>query len=138
MKTVALCTFACAIALSTFAEAAPPPAATTNQQLLDAAISSSKASETSDPQRSYRLGPGDKISVQVFGQEKMGVKGAQLDAGGFVILPFVGAVKAGGQTAEDVSNEISTRLEKYLVDPRVSVLIDEGGKSASNSDRGGH
>jgi polysaccharide export outer membrane protein len=123
MKFIAGCILSCAVMLSSSeAAVAQPP---TNQQLLDSALTSTPPSAVPDDRRGYRLGSGDKISVQVFGQEKMSVKGAQLDAGGFIILPFAGAIKAGGQTAEQVSDEITVQLRKYLVDPRVSVLIDE-------------
>lgn len=76
-------------------------------------------------QQNYRLGPLDKISVNVFGQEKLSVEKVQVDASGIVVLPLIGSVQVGGHTAQEVSTEVATRLGDYLQSPHVSVLIEE-------------
>ena len=63
----------------------------------------------------YRLGPLDKISVNVFGQEKLSVEKVQVDA----------SVQVGGHTAQEVSSDVASRLGNYLQSPHVSVLIEE-------------
>ena len=73
----------------------------------------------------YRLGPLDKISVNVFGQEKLSVEKVQVDASGLVVLPLVGSVQVGGHTAQEVSSDVASRLGNYLQSPHVSVLIEE-------------
>jgi polysaccharide export outer membrane protein len=79
-----------------------------------------------DTQAQYHLGPFDKITVKVYGQDKLGVEKVQIDASGEVVLPLIGAVTAGGLTAAQLSREIAARLgDKYLESPQVSVLIED-------------
>src|SRR5579862_9345479 len=71
----------------------------------------------------YRLGAGDKVKVTVFGEADLGGD-FQVDAMGFVRMPMIGQVKAGGLTTHDVENNIRTALaDGYLNDPRVAVEI---------------
>ena len=71
----------------------------------------------------YRLGSGDKVKVTVFGEADLGGD-FQVDATGFVRMPMIGQVRAGGLTAHDVENNIRTALaDGYLNDPRVAVEI---------------
>jgi polysaccharide export outer membrane protein len=48
-----------------------------------------------------------------------------VDADGDVKLPMVGRLHAGGQTVEQVENEIAKRLKVYLEEPEVTVSITE-------------
>jgi protein involved in polysaccharide export with SLBB domain len=71
----------------------------------------------------YRLGTGDKVRVTVFGETELGGE-FQIDATGFVRLPMIGQVRAGGLTARDVESGIRTALaDGYINDPRVSVEV---------------
>jgi polysaccharide export outer membrane protein len=71
----------------------------------------------------YRLGPGDKIKVTVFGHEDLSGE-FELDATGSVALPLIQAVPAGGLTPGELTKEIASRLEpEYLRNPRVSVEV---------------
>jgi polysaccharide export outer membrane protein len=80
----------------------------------------------SEHEPDYKLGPFDKISVRVFGEDKLSADKIQIDASGLVSLPLIGAVVAGGRTAAELSNEIAEKLgDKYLQSPHVSVVIDE-------------
>lgn len=78
------------------------------------------------PATDYLLGPFDKISVHVFGDDKLSVDKTQIDAGGQIVMPLIGPVTAGGKTASQLSIDIANKLgEKYLQSPQVSVQIDE-------------
>jgi protein involved in polysaccharide export with SLBB domain len=71
----------------------------------------------------YRLGTSDKIRVIVYGEEDLGGE-YQIDATGFVRLPLIGQVKAGGLTAHDLEGNIVTALANgYLNDPHVNVEV---------------
>jgi polysaccharide biosynthesis/export protein len=73
--------------------------------------------------RDYVIGPLDKLSVTVFGEHDLSTDNAQVDASGNMILPLVGRITASGKTADALSTELRQRLTKYLVDPKVSVLV---------------
>ncbi|HXC57265.1 MAG TPA: polysaccharide biosynthesis/export family protein [Rhizomicrobium sp.] len=71
----------------------------------------------------YRLGTGDKVRVIVFGEDDLGGE-YQIDATGFVRLPLIGQIKAGGLTAHDVEGNIDAALAQgYLNDPHVAVEV---------------
>lgn len=85
-------------------------------------------SEASGPQSSdsaYRLGTGDKLRVIVFGEDDLGGE-FQIDDGGFVRLPLIGALRAAGLSPLELEQQIAAALGNgYLVSPRVSVEVTE-------------
>lgn len=71
----------------------------------------------------YRLGPGDKVRVIVFGHEDLSGE-FDVDGNGAVSLPLIQTVQAQGLTAGQLAETIAKRLEPdYLKDPRVSVEV---------------
>lgn len=71
----------------------------------------------------YRLGPGDKVRVTVYGESDLSGE-YQIDGTGVVRLPLVGALRAAGFTAQALENEIGGALAQgYLKNPRVNVEI---------------
>ena len=73
--------------------------------------------------KAYRLGSGDKIKVTVFGHADMSGE-FSVAGNGSVSLPFVGSVKAGGLTINELERVIVRRLTPdYLKNPRVSVEV---------------
>jgi polysaccharide export outer membrane protein len=71
----------------------------------------------------YHLGAGDKVRVTVFNEADLSGE-FQVDAMGYLRLPMVGQVKAGGLAARDVEANIRSALaDGYLNDPRVAVEI---------------
>lgn len=71
----------------------------------------------------YRLGPGDKLRVTVFGESDLSGE-YQLDGMGLVRLPLIGTLRAAGATAPDLEHGITQALgEGYLKNPRVNVEI---------------
>jgi len=71
----------------------------------------------------YRLGPGDKIRVSVFGQTDLSGE-YQVDGSGMVRLPLIGTLHATGYTAPGLEQGIAGALaDGYLKEPRVNVEI---------------
>ena len=76
------------------------------------------------PPQSYLIGPLDVINVSVFQEPDLSVQGAQVDAGGDVLLPLVGEIKAAGFSATDFAGQLRHRLgERYLENPQISVVV---------------
>lgn len=71
----------------------------------------------------YRLGPGDKLRVIVYGEEDL--TGEFVVGGsGAVALPLVGEVNVKDRTVAEFQTDVATRLrEGYLTDPKVSVEV---------------
>lgn len=71
----------------------------------------------------YRLGPADKVRVNVFGEEAL--TGEFLVGGsGKVSLPLIGEVQAAGLTIAQFQEEIAVSLRQgYINEPRVSAEV---------------
>jgi polysaccharide export outer membrane protein len=74
-------------------------------------------------QRDYRLGPLDTVSVVVFQEPELSFQNMQIDASGNLLYPLVGSVRAQGKTAAELSAELADRLNRFLVDPQVTVSV---------------
>lgn len=73
----------------------------------------------------YRLGSGDKIKVQVYGEEDMTVEALLSDAG-TISYPFLGELQILGLTVGQLESKVIGGLKPdYFVDPQVTVTILE-------------
>src|SRR5665811_2046193 len=72
----------------------------------------------------YALGSGDKVRITVFGQENLS-RVYPVDAGGYISMPLIGAVMAGGGTTFQLEERITASLrQKYVKDPKVTVEVE--------------
>jgi len=82
--------------------------------------------EVAETPEDYRLGPLDRISMSVFQVPSLSVQKIQIDASGYVTLPLIGKIKAGGRTTSELSQEIAAVLAKeYLESPQVTISLEE-------------
>ncbi len=73
----------------------------------------------------YRVGPQDLIEISVFQVADLN-RTVRLNSAGQISLPLIGAITAGGKTAQELEAEIAGRLdERYLQNPQVSVFVKE-------------
>ncbi|WP_268799375.1 polysaccharide biosynthesis/export family protein [Pseudomonas huanghezhanensis] len=72
----------------------------------------------------YKLGSGDVISINVYGEDDMSFKSLRLTDAGTFSYPFIGEVNAKGKTASEIEALLVSELKgDYLVNPRVSVNV---------------
>lgn len=77
-------------------------------------------------QQEYRIGALDKVSINVFQMPDLSMEKIQVDASGQLLLPLIGAVRAQGKTASELSKDIAVKLgECCLQNPQVIVQVDE-------------
>ena len=71
----------------------------------------------------YLLDSGDRLRLFVYGQPNLS-RTYNVDGGGFISVPLIGAVRARNLTTYDLEREITRQLAaKYVRDPKVSVEI---------------
>jgi len=71
------------------------------------------------------LGPGDSVSVEVFGLPELS-REVRLDSGGNIALPLAGTLEASGKSPAELARDIEQRLRSnYVLDPHVTVGITE-------------
>lgn len=74
----------------------------------------------------YKLAAGDVITIRVFGEDDLSREKIRLSDAGTIPYPVLGEVKALGLTIGEIERSITNGLGgRYLVNPRVSVTIDE-------------
>ena len=73
----------------------------------------------------YRIGPYDRLRVDVFGVEEMSSAG-RVNFQGYYTMPLVGSIALNGLTTDEAEAEIERLLgSKYLRNPSVSVHVEE-------------
>jgi polysaccharide biosynthesis/export protein len=75
--------------------------------------------------RAYRLAPGDRITVMVFGQAELSGD-ILVDGAGYILLPFIDPIEVKGLTVDQCQERIHDQLANgILTQPSVSVRISE-------------
>ena len=74
------------------------------------------------PGGEYEIGPEDLLEIHVW-KEKDLQREVLVRPDGWLTFPLVGNVSAKGKTAQQLQEEIATRLRKYIPDPNVSVSV---------------
>lgn len=74
----------------------------------------------------YRLGPKDVISIEVFGQcPAYCIEGKAVPPNAKISYPLIGSVFVAGKTTEQIEAEIKKRLDEYIIEPSVSVTLEQ-------------
>ncbi|MDQ3805546.1 MAG: polysaccharide biosynthesis/export family protein [Acidobacteriota bacterium] len=75
---------------------------------------------------SYRLGPEDVITVNVFGHERYSKPNIVVPPDGRIDYFFIReGLHVVGKTTRQVADEITHHLEEYLIDPKVTVSLEK-------------
>lgn len=75
---------------------------------------------------SYRLSAGDVVSVRVLGEDDLSKEKQRLTDAGTISMPALGELRVMGMTTGEIERVVADGLRgRYLVNPRVSVTMDE-------------
>jgi len=106
------------------AAAADAPTSRTDQASDEAAI----VQNYNNFFTTYQLGPEDVISVTVFGQDRYSKSGIKIPPSGRVSLALIpDGIFVSGKTVDQVAELIKKRYDEYIIDPQVSVSLDQAG-----------
>ena len=72
----------------------------------------------------YRLGPGDKLRIEVYKDPQLS-QSAQIRPDGKITLPLIGDLEASGCTPLELRDTIATALKEYITNPTVTVIVVE-------------
>lgn len=79
-----------------------------------------------DDSQHYRVGPGDVISVVVFGEDDLSLKRVRVSTNGSISFALLGEVDVRDFTASELESELVRRLKDgYLRNPAVTVSVLE-------------
>ena len=72
----------------------------------------------------YRIGPEDVLEIDVFQVDDL-KRTVTVSANGFISFPLLGQVKVAGRTAHQLETELAGQLDRYVVNPQVTVSVKE-------------
>lgn len=76
--------------------------------------------------RPYRVGPFDRLTIDVFGSEELSKREVQIDASGRITFPLIGELAVAGMTPGEVANVMADRFRgRYIRNPQVTVNLKE-------------
>src|ERR1051325_7990127 len=76
----------------------------------------------------YRLGPEDVVSVNVFDQERYSKQGIVIPPSGRIYLALIPeGIFVNGKTCDQVAELVKKKYNEYIIDPQVSVSLDRAG-----------
>jgi polysaccharide export outer membrane protein len=104
-----------AVALVAIWGCVPPASQLTEAQAAAAAVAP-------PDQDKYLLGPEDAIEISVWKEPDL-TKQLVVRPDGKITYPLIGEVQASGHTVKQLQEEISKRLEKYVTDAHVTVIL---------------
>ncbi|HEV7904242.1 MAG TPA: polysaccharide biosynthesis/export family protein, partial [Pyrinomonadaceae bacterium] len=74
----------------------------------------------------YRLGPEDVISITVFNLDRYSKAGITVPPDAVISHPLIPeGIHVAGKTTKQVADEITKRLDEYVIDPKVTVSLDK-------------
>lgn len=98
-----------------------PAAAATDKQAARAAHSDS----------SYVIGANDVLAINVWKEPDIS-RSVPVRSDGKISLPLVGELTASGQTAPQLEQEIAKRLQNYISEPEVTVIVTDSKSQKIN------
>jgi polysaccharide biosynthesis/export protein len=72
-----------------------------------------------------RLGPEDMITIDVFDQPVYSRANIIVPPNGRINYPLIGRVDIVGRTTDEIEKEITEKLAEYIIDPKVTVQINQ-------------
>ncbi len=73
---------------------------------------------------SYHIGVDDQLQVSVWHNPDLSVS-VPVRPDGKITVPLIGDVDAGGKTPEEVAAEVKNKLQAFVRDPQVAVILVE-------------
>jgi polysaccharide biosynthesis/export protein len=80
---------------------------------------------------SYVVGADDVLSINVWKEPDVS-RSVTVRSDGKISLPLVGELQAGGQTPRQLEQDITKRLQSYISEPEVTVIVTESKSQRIN------
>jgi polysaccharide export outer membrane protein len=90
-----------------------------------------EAPDPSPAEGGFTISAGDVLSIQVWDQEKMSAR-MRVRSDGRITLPFLNDVEAAGKTPVKLGTELEASLKSVIIDPRVTVVVEESKPPTRN------
>src|SRR5215831_8882038 len=95
------------------------------------AVQSHPGSQTAHSDDSYVVGANDTLSVNVWKEPDVS-RSVPVRSDGKISLPLVGELQAAGQTPRQLEQEIAKRLQSFISEPEVTVIVTDSKSQKIN------
>ncbi len=82
------------------------------------------AKEVNEPS-SFQLQPGSRLKIVVYREADLSGE-YEIDPAGNLSFPLIGDIKTAGLKIEQLSEQLTVKLKKFLINPQVSISRSEG------------
>ena len=117
-----------ALAQSDSASRPPAPAAAAGKQAGEKTGEGSRAAHSDS---AYVIGANDVLAINVWKEPDIS-RSVPVRSDGKISLPLVGELQAGGQTPRQLEQEITKRLQSYISEPEVTVIVTDSKSQKVN------
>ncbi|HYU46711.1 MAG TPA: polysaccharide biosynthesis/export family protein [Terriglobales bacterium] len=80
---------------------------------------------------SYVIGADDVLAISVWKEPEVS-RSVPVRTDGKISLPLIGELQAGGQTPRQLEQEIAKRLQSYISEPEVTVIVQDSKSQKIN------
>jgi len=105
----------------------PAPAADTSKHTAEPGT----AIKNAPSDDSYVIGANDVLAINVWKEPDVS-RSVPVRSDGKISLPLVGELQASGQTPRQLEQEISKRLQSYISEPEVTVIVTDSKSQKVN------
>jgi len=110
------------------AQSTVPPADKTDKNAAGSATHDNQVRRSDD---TYVIGANDVLSVNVWKEPEIS-RSVPVRSDGKISLPLVGELQASGETPLQLEQEIRKRLQSYISEPDVTVIVTESKSQKIN------
>lgn len=131
-RIMAVLTLLVLVSIGAFAQSgsgSQPPAPSAAAADKHAGETKAEGAAAAHSDSSYVIGANDVLAINVWKEPDIS-RSVPVRSDGKISLPLVGELQAGGQTPRQLEQEITKRLQSYISEPEVTVIV-----TASNSQK---
>lgn len=101
--------------------------AAAHPETIDVQTVSVQTAVQGTPEMDYRVGHGDTLAINIYGEPGMNSLRVPVDADGYIQLPVVERADVAGKTTAEIQSQLKAAFRKEFKDPWVVVLVEEFG-----------
>ena len=133
-RITAVLTLLVLVSIGAFAQtgsASQPPAPSAAAADKQAGETKAEGSRAAHSDSSYVIGANDVLAINVWKEPDIS-RSVPVRSDGKISLPLVGELQAGGQTPQQLEQEITKRLQSYISEPEVTVIVQDSKSQKIN------
>lgn len=124
--SISACIAACFLLTGCLSSRGPMGGAPGLQLLSNSSMPAPGQADLQASSRPYRVGPFDKLTIDVFGSPELSNREVQVDASGRITFPLIGTIETAGKTPGEIGFEMEGLFRgRFIRNPQVSVNLKE-------------